>query len=362
MKRIIKQLGALSLASGMASTNLCAQAQQTFKLTVGASHPATLPWVGLMSTVFIPEVNKRVAALNKGYKIEWSEAYGGQLYKANATLTSVGDGIADIGWVFHNLEGAKMPLNQVSVYAPGVTDDPKLLAGVVNELVESTPALRQEWEKNNVVFLGASTGDTYHMFTKFPLRSVSDLNGRKISAPGVVGAWLRGTGAIAVDGTLTTYYTDLQTGVSDGALSITTGVVGARVYEVAPVISKVGLGSTYYGAMAINRDTWNKLPTEIRAIMKDAGKEYSRRLGDEIMRRYGNAFKMMAESKQVPPVVIIDWPVAERAKWFGQMPNLAQEWVKTNEAKGLPARAVLNAYMETMRRRGATPLRAWDKP
>lgn len=255
-----------------------------------------------------------------------------------------------------------MPLNQVSIYAPGVTDDPKLLAEVFNELVESTPALRQEWEKNNVVFLGASTGDTYHMFTKFPLRTISDLNGKKISAPGVVGAWLRGTGAIAVDGALTTYYTDLQTGVSEGALSITTGIVGAKVYEVAPMVTKVGLGSTYYGAMAINRDTWNKLPPEIRAIMKEAGKEYSRRLGDEIVRRYENAFKTMAESKQVPSVAVVDWPASERAKWFSQMPNLAQEWVKTNEAKGLPARAVLSAYMEAMRKRGATPLRAWDKP
>lgn len=362
MKPISKFVSAFSLAAALAITSQSSQAQQTFKLTVGASHPATLPWVGLMSTVFIPEVNKRLAALNKGYKIEWSEAYGGQLYKANATLTSVGDGIADIGWVFHNLEGAKMPLNQVSIYAPGVTDDPKLLAEVFNELVESTPALRQEWEKNNVVFLGASTGDTYQMFTKFPLRTVSDLNGKKISAPGVVGAWLRGTGAIAVDGALTTYYTDLQTGVSEGALSITTGMVGAKVYEVAPVVTKVGIGSTYYGAIAMNRDTWNRMPAEIRAIMKDAGKEYSRRLGDEIVRRYEHAFKTMAESKQVPPVVVVDWPASERAKWFSQMPNLAQEWVKTNEAKGLPARAVLNAYMETMRRRGATPLRAWDKP
>ena len=39
-------------------------------------------------------VTKRVEALNKGYKIEWKEAYGGQLYKMNATLTSVGSGIA----------------------------------------------------------------------------------------------------------------------------------------------------------------------------------------------------------------------------------------------------------------------------
>lgn len=62
----------LSLSAALAAA-LCAaltatapvHAQQTFKLTIASSHPVTLPWVGLMSTLFVPEVNKRVAALNK---------------------------------------------------------------------------------------------------------------------------------------------------------------------------------------------------------------------------------------------------------------------------------------------------------
>ncbi len=34
-----------------------ALAQQTIKLTIASSHPTTLPWVGLMSTLFVPKVN-----------------------------------------------------------------------------------------------------------------------------------------------------------------------------------------------------------------------------------------------------------------------------------------------------------------
>src|SRR3990167_5738188 len=112
-------MGALLMASGLGA----AHAQQTFKLTIASSHPTTLPWVGLMSTLFVPEVNKRVAALNKGYNIEWREAYGGQLYKMNATLTSVEQGVTDIGWVFANLEASKMPLTQVATVTPFTTDD-----------------------------------------------------------------------------------------------------------------------------------------------------------------------------------------------------------------------------------------------
>jgi hypothetical protein len=66
-------------------------------------------------------------------------------------------------------------------------------------------------------------------------------------------------------------------------------------------------------------------------------------------------------AKQTPPVNVTKWSEAERLKWFNAMPNIAQEWVKTNEAKGLPAEQVLKAYMDAARKRGATPARDWDK-
>jgi hypothetical protein len=56
-RQIIKTaLCAVLAAAGVTA----AQAQQTFKLTIASSHPVVLPWVGLMSTLFVPEVNKRV--------------------------------------------------------------------------------------------------------------------------------------------------------------------------------------------------------------------------------------------------------------------------------------------------------------
>ncbi len=337
--------------------------QESINLTIAASHPATIPWVNVMQTFVVPEMNKRLKEQGDKYRISWREAYGGQLYKANATLTSVGEGITDIGWVFHNLEGSRMPLNQVSAYAPGVTDDPKLMCEIFNELNASIPALRAEWERNNVIYLGGSCGDTYQMWTKFPLRSLDDLKGRKISAPGVLATWLRGTGATAVDGSLPTYYTDIKTGVSEGGLSIATGIVAVKVYEVAPFITRVNLGSTYFGALAVNRDTYAKLPAPVQRVLREVGREYSDRVAAMVNERHASALKQMVEQGAAlnPPVTIADWPEAERLRWINAMPNLAQDWVRTNEAKGLPAGQVLNAYLNAARERGAKPLRNWDR-
>ena len=339
-----------------------AQAQQTFKLTIASSHPATLPWVGLMSTLFVPEVNKRVEALGKGYKIEWKEAYGGQLYKMNATLTSVGSGIADIGWVFANLESAKMPLTQFATVTPFATGDVRTILEVANEMNEKVPALKAEWDRNNVVFLGASGVDTYHLFTKAPIATYADLNGKKISAPGAVGLWLKGSGAVPVDGSLTSYYTDIQTGVSEGTISISTGILPNKIYEVAPYVTTVDIGALYNGGMAMNKDSFNALPPEVQKIVKGVGLMYSKTLGETLMQRYEAALKTIAEqgAKQSVPVKVAPMAAGEREKWARTMPDIAGEWARTNAARG-PAAQIVRTYMEELRKRGAKPLRDWDK-
>ncbi|MDP3349344.1 MAG: C4-dicarboxylate TRAP transporter substrate-binding protein [Hydrogenophaga sp.] len=360
MKRafLTTALVAALTAAGLGS----AHAQQTFKLTIASSHPTTLPWVGLMSSLFVPEVNKRVAALNKGYKIEWREAYGGQLYKMNATLTSVEQGITDIGWVFHNLEAAKMPLSQFGTVTPFTTDDVRIILDVANEMNDKVPALQKEWDRNNMVFLGATGVDTYHLFTKNPIATYADLKGRKISAPGSIGLWLKGSGAVPVDGSLTSYYTDIQTGVSEGTISIATGILPNKIYEVAPYITTVNIGALYIGGMAMNKDSYAGLPPEVQQIVKDVGKEYSKALGATLMQRYEAAIKTMETNgaKQTPSVRVTNMSSGERDKWVKTMPNLAAEWARTNASKG-PAKEIVQTYMDALRKRGVKPARDWDK-
>ena len=52
---------------------------------------------------------------------------------------------------------------------------------------------------------------------------------------------------------------------------------------------------------------------------------------------------------------------AERRKWIDGLPNLAQEWVKNNEGRGVQARPLLTQYMAAMKARGAKPERDWER-
>ncbi|HSX93684.1 MAG TPA: C4-dicarboxylate TRAP transporter substrate-binding protein [Hydrogenophaga sp.] len=357
------RLTAIAMAASAATAlPLAATAQQVINLTVASSHPTTIPWVGFIKDVFMPEVDKRLAAGGK-YKVQWKEAFGGQLYKANATLTSVEQGITDIGWVFSYLEPAKMPLSQLSAHTPFTTSDTRIVLGAMTEMIEKNPAFKAEWDKYNLVFLGATGSDTYDIWTKFPVKSVNDLKGRKLSAPGILGLWLRGVGATPVDGALTTYYTDIQTGVSEGVVSLATGILPAKVYEVAPYVTKVNMGVVFSGGVAINKDSWAKLPPEVQQAMREAGAEYTRRHGEDLVQRHQTAMDRMVElgKGQNPPVTVTPLPDAERRKWIDGLPNLAQEWVKNNEGRGVQAKPLLTQYMAAVKARGAKPERDWER-
>jgi len=339
-----------------------ASAQETISLTIASSHPTVIPWVGMMKTHFMARTDE-ILAQKGDYKIEWNEAFGGQLYKANATLTSVEQGITDIGWVFSFLEPAKLPLSQASSYAPFATVNPSLQLEVMQDLLEKNDAFRKEWEQYNLKVLGLTGTDMYDIYTKKPLQGIDDINGMKLSAPGVLGTWLRGTGANAVDGSLTSFYTDIQTGISDGVLSLALGALPAKLYEVAPYINRFDAGVAFSGAVAINRDSWDGLPEDVQNAMIEAGKYYTEAHGKDLLERHEIAMNKMVElgATQSPPVQIIKMSDEQRQAWVDKLPDIAGEWAADLDAKGLPASEFLKAYMQGLRDRGETPMRNWGE-
>ena len=330
----------------------------TIKLTVASSQATTLAWVGALHTLVVPELGKRLAARGSPYRIRWTEAYGGSLYKYGDTLEAIDIGLTDMGWVGTLWELSKLPLQNVTFYAPFVSDDFHAVVDIVNELHRTVPALNDAWTAQNTKFLGASALDTYHLLTTFPVHSVDDLRGRKILAPGPSAAWLEGTGAVAVDGSLTTYYEQIQSGVADGVITILTGAAPNRLHEVAPYITLVGLGSQVTGALAINLDTWNRLPDDVRAVLLELGPEYSAAVADELSKRYDTSLARMTQEG----AIVAEFPLAEKQRWLAAMPDIATPWVEATERRGIPAGDVLRAYMSAVRARGIVPLRDWDRP
>ena len=228
-------------------------AQQVIKMSVAAGHPPVFLWVKLTDEVFIPEVDKRLAAAGGKYKIDWTKAWGGTLMKLGTESKGVADGVADIAIVSTIFEAAKFPLQNVTYYTPFGSDDVGVINQTMLDLQKSIPAMADAWTKNGLVFLNGMALDSYHIWTKFPVTRIEDLQGKKLSAPGPSANWVKGTGAVAVAGSLNSYYEDIKSGVSDGALVFATGAWGAKLHEVAPYITKVNFGAMFAGGLAMNK-------------------------------------------------------------------------------------------------------------
>jgi TRAP-type C4-dicarboxylate transport system substrate-binding protein len=343
--------GLLSL--GAALTTGTALAQQRITINIGSSHPTTNIWAWAMKEVFQPEVERVLKADGNKYEVRWRENYGGTLYKFTDTRTAVRDGIVDVGMVGTVWENSAMPLQNVTYFTPFATTNHEMLIEIFDKLNAEVPALRDSWTAQNMVPLSSLITDSYDIYATFPVTSLQTLQNRRINAPGTSANWLRETGATPVDGALTTYYTNIQTGVTEGALSFASGIGPARVYEVAKHLTRVDIGAMYFGSVAVNKRFFDGLPKEVQNAMRVAGKATSVAHGKHVTRTAQAALATM----KAAGLQTTDLPQAEKARWVNSLPNIVGPWLQSN---GDPGKAVLKAYFDELRARGVKPLRDWD--
>lgn len=355
MTRLTRR-GLLAGASGAAALplfNIRASAQQAITIQIGSSHPVQNFWVAMMKNVFQPEVDKFLRDNGNTHKVNWREAYGGTLYKFQDTMKAVRDNLVDVGFVGTLWEGSTMPLQNVTYFTPFSGGDHGLVARAFEHMNTTIPAIADNWSKLNIVPVSSFITDSYHLWTNFPIKSLDDLRNRKINAPGTSANWLTGTGATPVDGALTTYYTDIQTGVSEGALSFFVGILPTRVYEVAKYITKVDLGAMYVGGIGVNKERMEKFPKPVQDAIRAAGKASTAAHIKDVASRIASS-----EAEMVSKGAIVSTlPAADRERWIKGLPNIAKIWA---DSSGPASRGVLKAYFATLRDSGASPPRAWD--
>src|SRR5690606_33899273 len=190
---IVRMLSAAALAALIASATL-AQAE-TATITLVNGHPPVFRWVKHLQQTFVPAVDK--ALEGSGITVNWKQQYDGSLAKVGEELEATQEGVADIALVPSIFEPAKLPLQNVTYYTPFVSTDPGVVTQAVQVVQKEVPAMMKAWEDNDLVYLGGGFGlDDYLLFTKFPIKSMDDLKGRKIGTPGPSVNWMKGTGAV----------------------------------------------------------------------------------------------------------------------------------------------------------------------
>lgn len=332
-------------------------AQEVITISLGSSHAVSYPPVTVMSEFFKPKVDELLKEAGGNYEIRWRESYGGTLYKISDTLVAIRDNLVDIGYVGALWETDKLPLTNLTFYTPFTTRSTEVQTKVMDKIVREHPAIVEEWETNNLKYLGPIMAEDYNLWTDKPITRFDQMQDVKLNAPGIAGRWLQGTGGVPIDGGVPTYYTNIQTGVTSGAITFFTGVYPIRLHEVATEMSSVGIGPMFLGGLGMTLDRYESLPEEVRTALSKAGAAY----GEELIRYTDNLSEENKNKVLEEGVTIHEFPEEERKKWADSLPNLAQEWVEAGQARGIATEEILAEYMDAVRAAGSQPVRDWDK-
>ena len=331
-------------------------AADSFNAIVVAGHPPVFRWVQMITQSFIPAATAGFAAA--GHTITFNEQYGGSLAPVGEELEALEAGIAQIGTCQALFDPAKLAVQNVTYYTPFVSSDARQVAGLIDQLHRTDPRMTAAYEANGNVYLGAPIAiDDYLLMTTFPVTGMADLAGRKIAAPGAAINWLSGTGATGVAGNLTTYYNEIKAGVYDGVIVFASAALPGKLYEVAPYVTRAGMGAQFAGALCASKEWYDGLPEAAQAALHAAADAAGAWYMDALEAAAAGALTAMAAQG----ATVTEAPAEMRAAWAAGMDNAAKAWATALDGRGVPGSAMLAAYMEGMRAAGATPMRDWDK-
>lgn len=331
--------------------------KEIIKLRIGAGHVAeNIAWTGTMDTFFGPEVSKRVSETTD-YEIEWIKGYGGSIVKLGEAMEGVQAGLIDIAYVNFGFEPSKLMMHGMTFRMPFQSPDSTVVSEVALTLFDEYPEVFvAPFEDYNQKFLGLGVTDNYSIYSTYEINSIADVDGKKFGAGGANLSWIEGTGAVGVQSSLNDAYTSLQTGVYDGCINPTSACYNFKIQEVAPYVIKLNFGAQMAGAMTMNLDKFNSLPTEVQDIIVEVGQEYSAQEAKNAQEKYDSDLKAMAADG----IKIIEITDEARREWVESLPNIVGNMVDENNEKGLPATEIVNRYYELLEEKGFENPRNWE--
>ncbi len=327
----------LLLKTAALAAALSAAASLTFAETVlihGEAGPnrgaraAALQW-------FADELGKRSEG-DIRVDIQW----GGALFKANAAVQSVRDGVADMGTV-------------IAVYYPqemagyGIADlpldNPDAWVGMraTDELMRSSAAIQQDLADKGLVYIGTFTTSAVHIGCKgAAIRAAGDVENLKVRGVGAYGKVFGELGANMVNMSIYDAYQGLDTGLLDCSQGYSYAVSALKQAEVMDSYTLLDWGQVGGVGIFMNADTHASLSADQQALVAEVGKD----MADEFGRLITAANEAAIASMKEQGVEVISLPDAERAKFVERGESFVGAWAETASAGGLPGEALLEEY------------------
>lgn len=291
----------------------------------------------------LAEFGRELEARSNG-RIKVQYFPGGSLLKAPAIYKGIVSGIADIGYshvyytpgLFPVTEGAGLPLGLTSGWVGA-----HMAYDFYNKFHP------KEWNKVKILCIHDNAPSL--IICKKPVRTLADMKGLTIRAPGVPGEIVKALGGTPAPTPMMETYDAIAKGVDDGVFAPYETLKTFRFAEVAKYVTvcwQTGAGFPFY--LAMNKHSYNRLPKDLQRLVDVMSGEYQERyalMWNEIELE-GKAFGI----KQ--GVHFIELSDQEAAKWVKAVDPVIAEYTKRMESKGYSA-SQIKGWISYMRERVA---------
>lgn len=292
---------------------------ELFTLTIGSAVPtSTYPAIASVSEIFVPMVKERVAA-ETTHEIEFNEHYG-TLVGVGEELDALSSGQLDMGTLGFAYQPSELPLHNLNYYIPFSSPDATVSVAAFRQVYESNEEFAKVITDKNQIPLAFYTVGNYGLGTTFPVDDVEALRGQEVAGVGANLEWLAPMDITPVQAPSTEWYSSFQTGVYDGVVSFTEGFNSLRLYEVLSHYVDMSFGAMTLGAVTVNQDTWDELPSEVQDVILEVGREFEVESAKAVNAAVTEALDVMASEG----VEIIEPDASIRTHWAESLADLPQ--------------------------------------
>lgn len=199
--------------------------------------------------------------------------------------------------------------------------------------------IKKQEDKLGAVFLGSYGWATQVLYSRKPIRDIKDLKGVKARVFGTAQAeFLRVAEAEPVSIAVAEVYSALERGAVDAAITGTIAGYNLKWFEVTKYLVDLQMGPAM-GMLLVSKRTWDRLPLDVRNLLEELGREFTRRGWDMARQTTQEGIDRNREKgmEWIPAT-----PTMAAALRDATMKQVAPSWVKRG---GPDARALFNQYI-----------------
>ncbi len=269
MKKILSMLMlvvfALTLFTGCGEKGGEAKEDKVYEFNVSFAAPE-------MATTALTAVFERMEEQSEG-RLKFNIFYSWSLTSIDSVVKDLQSGVADIAAVAPHEYLNLFPRNTMVTGTPFLGQPGMVEAGeIYTELLEEYPSLMQEYEELGLHYWTYYYNPPYNLFSTEETSAITpdDFKGRKvITSESMMQQLIADNNGAPVTSAITDYYSNLEKGVADGALSHLNALNAFGCGELLNSATVFGEGGMYMKTMVFlfNGDKWDELPDDLKAII-----------------------------------------------------------------------------------------------